>query len=227
MDGWGLSQMGLSHFITLEGGEGTGKSTQIKRLLHRLQSVGVDAVQTREPGGSKGGERIRSLILEAGQSRFDAFTETLLFYAARNDHLEHLIRPALHAGQWVICDRFSDSTRVYQGGAGTLGASVLDQLDGLVVRDTQPDLTLILDLPAEIGLARAHARRGDASADGFEAEAIEFHQALRQGYLELARLFPERCVVIDANGAMDEIAERIWAIVSDRFLTSEPKQHNG
>ena len=219
--------MGRGHFITLEGGEGTGKSTQITQLLHRLQSVGIDAVQTREPGGSKGGERIRSLILEAGQSRFDPLTETLLFYAARNDHLEHLIRPSLRAGQWVICDRFSDSTRVYQGGGESLGPSVLDQLDGLVVRDTQPDLTLILDLPAEIGLARAHARRGQASADGFEAEAIEFHQALRQGYLALARAFPKRCVVIDATGTVDEIADRIWNTVSERFLSSNPKQQNG
>jgi len=220
--------MGLGHFITLEGGEGTGKSTQITQLLHRLQAVGIDAVQTREPGGSKDGERIRSLILEAGQSRFDPLTETLLFYAARNDHLEHLIRPSLQAGQWVICDRFSDSTRVYQGGAETLDPSVLDQLDGLVVRDTQPDLTLILDLPAEIGLARAHARRGKAAAaDGFEAEAIEFHQGLREGYLALARTFSKRCVVIDATGTIDEIAKRIWSIVSERFLTANTKQQNG
>ena len=219
--------MGLGHFITLEGGEGTGKSTQIHHLLERLADAGIDAVRTREPGGSKGAERIRSLILEAGHSRFDPLTETLLFYAARNDHLEHVIRPALNAGKWVICDRFSDSTRVYQGGIGALQYSVLDQLDALVVHDTQPDLTLILDLPAEIGLARATARRGNSAADGFEAESIDFHRALRQAYLELARLNPNRCVVIDADGSVEEIAERIWRKVSERLLIVNSVQSNG
>ena len=219
--------MTRGHFISIEGGEGTGKSTQIHRLLERLRAEGLGVIQTREPGGSMGGERIRALILEAGQSRFDPLPETLLFYAARNDHLEHVIRPALAVGKWVICDRFTDSTRVYQGGNTAVLASVFDELDQLVVRETQPELTLVLDLPAEIGLARAHARRGLAAADGFEAESIHFHRALREGFLELAHANPHRCVVIDAQGNVDEIAERIWRAVSERFLSVNSVNSNG
>jgi len=207
-------------FLTLEGGEGTGKSTQINLLVEKLKMTGISALRTREPGGSEGAERIRALILAAGQARMGALTETLLFYAARNDHLETLIRPALEKGQWVICDRFSDSTRVYQGIMGTISAEILDRLEGLVVGPTAPELTLILDLPVEIGLGRAVARRGSLPADGFESENIEFHQGLRQGFLKLAERDPDRCVVVDAQGSQQEVADRIWAIVSDRFSSS-------
>jgi len=219
--------MGLGHFITIEGGEGTGKSTQINHLIDRLRALRIDGVKTREPGGSPGAERIRALILTAEQARFDPLTEILLFFAARNDHLQHVIRPALIAGKWVICDRFSDSTRVYQGGANGLEGAVLDQIDQWVVRDTQPELTLILDLPVEIGLARAKARRGNDAADGFEAESIGFHQTLREAYLALARSYPERCVVIDAEGDEEAVAERIWRVVSERFLLTHGVNPHG
>lgn len=212
-----LQRQSRGRFITLEGGEGTGKSTQIRHLIERLQAFGLQAIKTREPGGSEGAERIRSLILAAGQSRYSALTETLLFFAARNDHLEHVIRPKLLEGAWVICDRFSDSTRVYQGCMGTIGQKTLDSLESLVIAETTPDLTLILDLPAEIGLERAVARRGDSAADGFEAENIEFHQGLRQCYLDLAQRYPDRCIVIDALGSEADVATRIWAVLSDRF----------
>jgi dTMP kinase len=212
-----VQRNGSGRFITLEGGEGTGKSTQIRHLVERLLGHGIHAIKTREPGGSEGAERIRSVILAAGQTRFGALTETLLFFAARNDHLEQVIRPELLKGNWVICDRFSDSTCVYQGCMGTIGKETLDALEALVIAETAPDLTLILDLPAEIGLARAVARRGDSAADGFEAENIEFHQGLRQCYLALANLYPERCLMIDALGSEEEVAERIWAVLSDRF----------
>jgi dTMP kinase len=213
--------MTVGHFITMEGGEGTGKSTQIRHVINRLQGIGIEAVATREPGGSAGAERIRALLLEEGQARFDPLTETLLFFAARNDHLDHVIRPALSAGKWVISDRFSDSTRVYQGRMGRVDASVLDVLDEIVVGKTEPSLTLVLDLPAEIGLERAKARRGERAADGFEAESLAFHQALRERYLDLGRLFPERCVIIDASGSIEDVSARIWDCVRTRFALQD------
>lgn len=209
-----------ARFITIEGGEGTGKSTQIRFLMQRLEEHGITAKRTREPGGSDGAERIRSLILEAGQKRFDALTETLLFFAARNDHLEHVIRPAIDAGTWIVCDRFADSTRVYQGCMGTIDFETLDHLEALVIVETKPDLTLILDLPAEIGLARANARRGTMAADGFEAESIDFHRGLRQCYLDLAERDPKRCVIVDASGDESEVATKIWQVVSHRFFSA-------
>jgi dTMP kinase len=216
-----------ARFITLEGGEGTGKSTQIRFLMQRLEAHGVTAKRTREPGGSDGAERIRSLILESGQKRFDALTETLLFFAARNDHLEHIIRPSLEAGTWIVCDRFADSTRVYQGCMGTIDFETLNRLEALVIASTTPDLTLILDLPAEIGIARANARRGAIAADGFEAESLDFHQGLRQCYLELAKRDPERCVIVEAEGEAEEVARKIWQIVSKRFFGDTGAPLNG
>jgi dTMP kinase len=205
-------------FITIEGGEGAGKSTQIAELAKRLAGIGIASCRTREPGGSRGAERIRELILRAGHERFAPLTETLLFYAARNDHLVDLIRPALNSGQWVICDRFSDSTRVYQGLMGTVAPETLSLLDRLVVADTQPDLTLVLDIPAEVGLQRAAMRRGAEAADGFESEPLNFHRGLRQGFLALAEEHPERCVVIDSLGTEAEVASRIWNEVRKRLL---------
>ena len=208
----------LARFITLEGGEGAGKSTQIRRLHDRLIAVGVTSITTREPGGSQGAERIRALILEAGAKRFAPLTETLLFSAARNDHLDYLIRPALAQGHWVLCDRFSDSTRVYQGMMGAVSAEVLETLDRLVVEKTQPNLTLILDIDVQEGLRRAQMRRGTALADGFESESLAFHERLREGFLALAAREPNRIVVINADGPEDDVHERIWSVVKARCL---------
>ena len=218
---------GKGRFITLEGGEGTGKSTQIRLLLARLECVGIMAHQTREPGGSADAERIRAFILEAGQSRFTPLTETLLFFAARNDHLETTIRPALNAGKWVVSDRFADSTRVYQGCMGTLDTTTLERLEELIIGETRPDLTLILDLPAEIGLARAIARRGAVAADGFEAESLAYHRGLRQCYLDLANCEPDRCFIVDAAGNEQDVAERVWHIVSERLLAPDNGHPHG
>jgi dTMP kinase len=204
-------------FITLEGGEGTGKSTQARRLAARFNAAGRTAQVTREPGGSPMAERIRSLILAPGEGRFDAVTETLLFYAARNAHLEGLIRPALARNEIVICDRFSDSTRIYQGVMGTVSEKLLVSLDELIVGATQPDLTLVLDLPAKIGMERAAIRRGAIKADGFEAESLSFHERLREAFVALAKSHPDRCVLIDAQASEQDVDARIFQVVKDRL----------
>lgn len=206
-------------FISFEGGEGTGKSTQAKLLRERLASAGVPALVTREPGGSSGAERIRALLLDPDHPRFGARAEALLFYAARADHLETLIGPALDTGRWVICDRFSDSTRAYQGALGRLEPAVVESLEALVVGDRGPDLTILLDLPAEVGLARAAARRGDAGVDGFEREAPAFHEALRKAYLDLAAAHPDRIAVIDASGPAETVAAAVWGTVGTRLAS--------
>lgn len=204
-------------FITLEGGEGTGKSTQARRLAARFNASGRKAHVTREPGGSPAAERIRALILAPGEARFDPVTETLLFYAARNAHLETLIRPALAHNDVVICDRFSDSTRIYQGVMGTVSTELLTTLDQTIVGATQPDITLVLDLPAEIGMERAALRRGAIKADGFESESLSFHARLREAFIELAGRHPERCVLIDANANEHEVETRIFQAVKERL----------
>lgn len=204
-------------FITLEGGEGTGKSTQARRLAARFNASGRVAQVTREPGGSPSAERIRSLILSPGEGRFDPITETLLFYAARNAHLEGLIRPALQRGDVVICDRFSDSTRIYQGVMGTVSQDLLSSLDRLIVGATQPDLTLVLDLPADIGMERAALRRGAIKADGFESESLSFHERLREAFVALAKNNPDRCVLIDANANEHDVEARIFHAVKDKL----------
>ena len=199
-------------FITLEGGEGAGKSTQIQVLAAMLRDAGCEVVVTREPGGSPGAEAIRGLILNGG-FRFSPVTEALLFSAARLDHLEKTIRPALARGAIVLCDRFFDSTRAYQGASGGAAASVLAALETIAVGTTRPDLTLILDLPAEMGLKRAHERRGAGVADRFEGEALSFHEKLRAGFLDIARQEPERCAVIDAARPVEDVAADIKSIV--------------
>lgn len=213
---------GPARFVTLEGGEGTGKSTQARRLAQSLRDIGIEAIVTREPGGSPGAEAIRNLILTGGEYRFGALTEALLFSAARADHLDRTIRPALERGCWVICDRFADSTRAYQGALGRAKTGALDMLENLVVGETRPDLTLMLDLDAATGLARAHARRGAAEADRFEAEDVSFHRRLRDAFRAIAAEAPERCVLLDASGGEDEIAAAILAVVRDRLLQGAP-----
>lgn len=198
-------------FITLEGGEGSGKSTQTGRLVEALMARGVEVVRTREPGGSPGAEDIRALALNGAADRWSPMTETLLMYASRSDHLERTIRPALARGAWVVCDRFADSSRAYQGAGGGVDIDFIEAMDAAVVGDTQPDLTLIFDLPVELGLERALARGG---ADlRFESKGLAFHQRLRDGFRRIAESHPERCRVIDAAGAPDAVFERLWAAV--------------
>jgi dTMP kinase len=203
-------------FITFEGGEGAGKSTQVARLVERLRTLGLEALATREPGGTPNAESLRKVLLGGLVEKLPAASEAMIFSAARIDHLDKLIRPALARGAYVICDRFADSTRAYQGGA--LSKNFIDQLEKLAVGETMPDLTFILDLPAEEGMARADARRGDGKADRFESEAIEFHRGLRQAFLKIAEKNPQRCVVIDASRSVDEIAQDIWTCVESRFI---------
>ena len=207
--------MTRARFITFEGGEGSGKTTQIQRLLARLRPVVGEVVVTREPGGSIGGEQIRNLLVNGPPERWSAETEALLMYAARRDHIERLIQPALRKGAWVISDRFHDSSRAYQGAAGGAPVALIDALEHNVLEGLKPDLTLILDMPVAQGLARA-AMRDDGEAR-FEAKGEEFHERLRQAYLHIARREPDRCAVIDAEGSMDAIEARIWAAVSERL----------
>lgn len=201
-------------FISFEGGEGAGKSTQIRRLAERLQAAGHDVVVTREPGGSPGAEAIRELLVNGSADRWSPVTETLLMYAARRDHVERVIRPALVEGRVVLCDRFADSTRAYQGAGGDAPASLIASLEEHVLGGTIPNLTLILDLPAEVGLRRAEVRGGAAR---FESKGLPFHERLRAGYLEIARREPERCVVIDADAEIDAVTAAIAEAVAQRL----------
>ena len=203
-------------FITLEGGEGTGKSTQGKRLARALEEKGLSVVLTREPGGSPGAEEIRTLLVNGAPGRWDAMTETLLMYAARADHVGRTIGPALVAGKWVVCDRFSDSTYAYQGAGRGLERETIRRLDALVLDDFKPDLTLVLDLDVDVGLKRAMARSG-ATENRFEQFDRDFHQRLRQSFQDISRRHPDRCILIDASGNEDQVAEAIWAQVARRF----------
>jgi dTMP kinase len=202
-------------FITLEGGEGAGKSTQLKLLAAWLRTRGIDAVETREPGGAGGAERIRELLVKGDLDRWTPIAETLLHYAARADHLDRTIRPTLAADRWVICDRFADSTTAYQGYGHGVPLDVIDSLFNAVVGDTAPDLTLILDLPVEQGLQRAAARSGHENR--YEQMAVDFHARLRNGFLTIARQNPQRCTLIDANRAVDAIQSDIQAEVLRRL----------
>jgi dTMP kinase len=203
-------------FITFEGGEGAGKSTQVARLVERLRARDLEVVQTREPGGSTGAEEIRGIALNGDAGRWSPMTETMLMYAARSDHLEKTIRPALEAGRWVVCDRFADSSRAYQGAGGGVSADVIEAMDAAVVGETQPDLTLIFDLPVEVGLERAFGR--GLFETRFESKGTEFHERLRRRFLEIADEKAERCVVIDAVGDLDAVEARVWAAVEGRLL---------
>ena len=211
--------MARGKFITLEGGEGAGKSTQAQMLRDKLAAIGVDALLTREPGGSPRAEAIRAVLLSGQAKRFGPMGEALLFYVARDSHLELTIRPALDRGSWVICDRFQDSTRAYQGAAGGVPMAALDALERIVVGSTQPDLTLILDLPPEAGLKRVaeRAEAVDQQADRFESMDLRFHQNLRQEFLQIAESEPWRCAIIDANRPVQAVAETIWSVVTQRL----------
>ena len=210
-------------FITFEGGEGAGKSTQIAHLKRRLADHGLTVVETREPGGSAFADGLRTLLLDAHTAPQSALAQALAFYAARADHLAASIRPALKAGKAVLCDRFSDSTRAYQGAAGELPAELIEALDRAVVGETRPMLTLLLDIDPKVGLQRANARRtaiqagGFIAADSFEGRQLQFHRRVREGFLAIARAEPERVFVIDAFQNELVIADAIWVIVAERL----------
>jgi len=208
--------VGQGCFITLDGGEGGGKSTQVKLLAAALQNKGHMILTTREPGGSPGAEAIRQLLLTGEVTRWDGMTEVLLHYAARRDHVVNTIRPALAAGKIVISDRFADSTMAYQGYGHGVDRAAIRALHHVVLGEFRPDLTLILDLPVEAGLARAMARPDmarSAAEDRYERMGRDFHQRLREGFLEIARAEPKRCVVIDATRTVEAIHRDILAAV--------------
>ncbi|MGF6433504.1 MULTISPECIES: dTMP kinase [Bradyrhizobium] len=204
-------------FITFEGGEGSGKSTQIRKLAERLDAAKLRAIVTREPGGSPGAEIIRHLVLSGMGKLLGPEAETLLFAAARDDHVRTVILPALNQGIWVLCDRFFDSTRAYQGQLGQVSPELVNAMQRVTIGDLKPDLTFILDVPVEVGLQRAAARRGNATADRFEAEGIKFHQDLRDAYRRIAAEDPERCVLIDATADPDTVTARIWAALREHL----------
>jgi dTMP kinase len=203
-------------FITLEGGEGSGKSTHAKLLADRLVSAGRDVVVTREPGGAPEAEAIRGLLLGGEPERWSPLAETLLNFAARDNHLAMTIRPALARGAVVICDRFMDSTTAYQGHAGGVDLAFIKSLERAVVGETRPELTIVFDVDPELGLERAR-QRDPGHADRFERMGLEFHQRLRAGFLEIARAEPGRCVVVDASRDKDEVARAVWDAVAARI----------
>jgi dTMP kinase len=213
---------GRGRFITFEGGEGSGKSTQIKRLAENLEAAHLSTIVTREPGGSPGAEIIRHLVLSGMGKLLGAEAETLLFAAARDDHVRSVILPALAQGTWVLCDRFYDSTRAYQSRVGHVAPALVNAMTRVTIGDLKPDLTIILDVPVEVGLMRAAARRGSGAPDRFEAEDVKFHQALRDAYREIATAEPERCVVIDANTDVNTVATKVWTALRDRFFVNTP-----
>ena len=204
-------------FITFEGGEGTGKSTQASLLALRLASLGIGVKLTREPGGSPGAEIMRHVLLSGAAKPFGPEAEAMLFAAARDDHVQQTILPALEAGSWVVCDRFADSTRVYQGVLGAVDDRLIRGLERVSIGNLSPNLTFVLDVPVEIGLARIAQRRLNAKPDRFEGEGVEFHERLRESFLALAAAEPNRCVIVDTNRPRMNVAKTIWETVTRRL----------
>ena len=211
----GQKELNRGRFITFEGGEGAGKSTQVQRLVAALAQAGIRAERTREPGGAEGAEEIRRLLVEGEPDRWDALSEALLVTAARRAHLRSRIWPALERGAWVVCDRFADSTMAYQGYGGGVPRADLAVLYRMIAGDFAPDLTLILDLPVELGLQRAATRQGNETR--FENMDRAFHERLRQGFLDIARLEPQRCGIIDAAADTDAVHHAVLGVVRSRF----------
>lgn len=204
-------------FITLEGGEGAGKSTQIAALADHLEGHGLTIVTTREPGGAPGAEAIRKLLVEGDPGRWDATTEMLLHFAARRDHLARTVWPALKQGTWVVCDRFADSTVAYQGYGHGLGPQPVRDLYEIAVGSFQPDLTLILDLPVDVGLGRTTGR--DNNETRYEKMDKAFHQRVRDGFHAIAQAEPDRCVLVDAAPAAPQVTAALCAAVDARFAS--------
>lgn len=218
--------MPQGRFISFEGGEGAGKTTQTQLLAKRLRERAIEVLLTREPGGTPRAEAIRKVLLSGEVKAYGPLAEALLFYVARDSHLELTIRPALARGQWVISDRFFDSTRAYQGAAGGVSIASLNALERIVVGQTRPDLTIILDLPPQEGLRRA-AERAKAAGDGadrFETMNLRFHAKLRQEFLDIAEAEPWRCVVVDASRAPEQVAQAVWSAVEER-MDIIPERH--
>ena len=213
--------MSTGVFITLEGGEGAGKSTQLKLLEERLVTHEIDIVRTREPGGVPSAETIRDLLVNGETDKWRPLTETLLHFAARHEHISRLVQPALERGQWVLCDRFADSTTAYQGYAQNIDLETIATLYRLAVGNLEPNLTIILDLPVEVGLERAEDR--GIGGTRYEKMGIEFHKRLRDGFLRIAANNPHRCSILDATQSIEEISEYIMALVEERFLSTPSK----
>ena len=217
--------MKQNFFITFEGGEGTGKSTQARLLADFLEKKGISCLLTREPGGSAGAEEIRNLVVKGEVGRWDVMTETLLMFAARRDHLVNVVWPALKEGKTVICDRFADSTMAYQGfgyAEKGVGPQTVEQLYQIVVGPFKPDLTLILDLPVELGVERALKR--DVDTNRYEKMGLDFHRNLRRAFLEIEKKDPQRCVVINAADTAEKIHAQIAAVVQKRLLKADPNE---
>jgi len=210
-------------FITLEGGDGTGKSTQIRLLAEALAAAGVNAITTREPGGTPQAEKIRNLLLQRDSGTFDPLTEAMLMFSARREHLVNKIWPAMEQGQWVVSDRFADSTRAFQGHGMGLDAQLIEKLYTLVAGDFQPDLTFIFDIEPEAGLARSMKQKGqtvdatESTEDRYERMGLAFHNRLRQGFLSIAKEYPARCVIIDAAQDIATVHAQVLRVVADRF----------
>lgn len=207
-------------FVTFEGGEGAGKSTQIKLLADRLDAEGKRVIVTREPGGSPGAEIIRHVVLSGMGKLLGPEAETLLFAAARDDHVHAVIEPALEQGIWVLCDRFSDSTRAYQGRQGQVAPALLNAMERVTIGSLKPDMTVILDIPVETGMKRAAVRRGNGLPDRFEAEGLAFHQGLRDAFRQIAADEPQRCVLVDASTDATTVADTIWNALRQRLLVT-------
>lgn len=220
-------------FITLEGGDGTGKSTQIRLLAEALAAAGVDAVTTREPGGTPQAERIRNLLLQRDSGTFDPLTEAMLMFSARREHLVNKIWPEMEAGKWVISDRFADSTRAFQGYGMGLDSVLIEKLYTLVAGDFQPDLTFIFDIDPEAGLTRSMKQKGqtqdatESTEDRYERMGLAFHSRLRDGFLSIAKQYPDRCVIIDAAQDIQSVHRQVLRVIEDRYSVSLKEASHG
>jgi dTMP kinase len=209
--------MSRGRFITLEGGEGAGKTTQLAALAQWLAGAEIDVLTTREPGGSPGANEIRDLLVTGETGRWEPMSELLLHFAARSDHMSRTIRPALDSGRWVVCDRFSDSTMAYQGYGHDLGRAAVEALGALVVGDLAPDLTIVIDVPIEVGLKRTDDRPHQENR--YERMTPAFHARVREGFLDIARREPGRCVVVDGAQAAESVADEIRTVVEERLMS--------